>query len=883
VTRTLDPARWKLLSPCLDEALDLEGPERLAWLAGLRGRDSALAAQLEALLANYERVEAEGFLEGDPVARPTLAGQTLGAYTLRSPIGHGGMGSVWLADRSDGRYEGVAAVKLLNASLVGQGAEERFRREGNILARLRHPHIAHLIDAGVSPAGQPFLVLEYVDGEPIDAYCDRRRLGVRERVRLFLDVLAAVAHAHANLVVHRDLKPSNVLVDRDGTVKLLDFGVAKLLTAEAAASTQTLTERALTLAYAAPEQLGDGDITTATDVFALGVLLYVLLAGRHPLEAALGESPGDVLRAILDREPARLSAEAPEGLRRALRGDLETIVAKALKKDPAERYASASALAEDLRRYLDYAPIAARPDTFGYRAARFVRRRRLPVALAGLSLMALTAGLAGTLWQARVAARQRDLALSQLVRAESINDFTSFLLGKAAPGGGPVTTRDLLARGEQLAAKRASDDPGLAVDLLVNVGDLYVEHDEPDNARRALKRAYELAPALGDPATRARVTCSWARAVSLGDDPRGALRLIDEGLALTTGDERFDGVVSACLLNRVSIGMVLDSAEIVSTSAREALRRLDRHPKARLEQRAAALQMLAMGHRLAGETAEADRMFARSFEQLQAMGLDGTMDMAALLSNWATNTSLTNPLASLAQNRRVVAIVDGAPDSVPLPSLQNYALQLSRVARYTEARVIQERARAVAQRHQHAQGLGLSDVRLAHVCLALGDLACARHSLRAAEAEVPAAYPPGHRTRGDLAREQSLLAEAEGRDADAHRLMLEAFAIHRPVKEKSLTQIETFLELSRLELRLGSAAEAEQRAREALAVAESFRGGTPHSSWVGRSLLALGAARRAQGDAAGGRELLTQAVAHMTPTLGPAHPDVIDARRRLGR
>jgi eukaryotic-like serine/threonine-protein kinase len=899
----LDRDRWTVLSPLLDEALEMPAESRGAWLEGLRARDRLLAADLEALLARYQQVQANDFLEQPPSQRATLAGQPLGAYTLREPIGQGGMGSVWLAERSDGRYAGVAAVKLLNVSLIGLQADERFRREGHILARLRHRHIAHLIDAGISPAGQPYLVLEHVDGEHLDVYCDGRRLGIRERVRLFLDVLAAVSHAHANLIVHRDLKPSNVLVDRGGTVKLLDFGVAKLLTPDEITGPAAMTREggcALTPEYAAPEQLTGGDITTATDVFALGVLLYELLSGRHPADPR--GSPEDLFRAVLEREPERLSAAVgagegegartrgqnraatPQTLSRALRGDLETIVAKALKKDPAERYASVVALADDLQKYLDHAPIRARPDTFAYRTAKFVRRHRLPVALAGGLLAALAAGLAGTLWQARAAARERDLALTQLVRAEGINDFTEFLLGEAFPVGQPVSVRDILVRAETLSDKRTRLDPALAVHLLVSIGDIYVVRDETDNARRVLESAYGLSRTLSDPTTRARATCAWARPVAMGGDQEGALRLIEEGLALTTTEERFDSVVAGCLLARTSIGMWRDSADLVSGPAREALRRLDRRPGAYAEKRVAVLQTMAMGHRLAGETAEADRVFARAFEQLRLLGREASTDAPVLLSNWASNTALTSPLAALEQNQRAVSLFGGpAPDAVPLPALQNLALQLSRLARYGEARAVGERARAVARSHGQAQGVALSNVRLAHACLGLGDLGCARDSLRAAEAGVLAVYPAGHRTRGDLLREQALLAEAEGRAGDAHRLMREAFAVHRDLKDKNLTQIETLVELSRLDLRLGSAADAEARARAALAIAETFRGGMAHSSWVGRSQLALGDAREAQGDPAAAHELFRQALEHMTPTLGATHPAAAAARQRLAR
>ena len=283
-----DIALLGTLRNLLDQALELEPAEREAWLASLRRQDPRHAGELEALLVAEASLDAGGFLAAEslePAPDPGLAGRRVGAYTLERPLGRGGMGTVWLARRSDGRYQATVAVKLLNLALVDPVGSERFRREGTVLARLSHPNIARLLDAGVFDAGQPYLVLEHVEGTRVDRYCDEHGLTPEERLRLFLDILAAVAHAHANLIVHRDLKPSNILVTPDGAVKLLDFGIAKLLEDGDAAAATTLTDlggRALTPEYAAPEQVTGGTVTTATDVYALGVLLYLLLSGRHP-------------------------------------------------------------------------------------------------------------------------------------------------------------------------------------------------------------------------------------------------------------------------------------------------------------------------------------------------------------------------------------------------------------------------------------------------------------------------------------------------------------------------------------------------------------------------------------------------------------------------
>jgi serine/threonine protein kinase/tetratricopeptide (TPR) repeat protein len=432
------PDRWQEVSPYLDEVLAVPAEGRAGWLASLRETNPELAPLVEALLAEHRLLEEEHFLEDSPAQLPelVLAGQSFGTYTVTSAIGHGGMGTVWLAQRNDGRFERKAAVKLLNLALMGRGGEERFKREGRILGQLNHPHIAELLDAGVSSTGQPYLVLEYVDGQHIDVYCDERARNVEARIHLFLDVLAAVAHAHTNLVVHRDIKPSNVLLTSEGQVKLLDFGIAKLLEDEAQPGVATQLTReagsALTPQYAAPEQITGEPVTTATDVYALGVLLFVLLTGQHP--AGPGpHSTAKLLKVLVETEPPRMSTivaragteaemiaasasrrgATAERLRRRLRGDLDTIVAKALKKNPRERYASVNSMAEDLGRYLRHEPIRARPDAVAYRAAKFLRRYWLPVSAAALVIASLSVGLY-TASRERAIAEQRFNQLHQL-------------------------------------------------------------------------------------------------------------------------------------------------------------------------------------------------------------------------------------------------------------------------------------------------------------------------------------------------------------------------------------------------------------------------------------------------------------------------------------
>src|SRR5882757_3740168 len=288
---------WLQISTDLDEVLDLDAQARQAWFVSLETRDPDRAERVRPYMLDLERLESDHFLAralpSVLAVNTSLAGRRLGSYTVDRAIGHGGMGTVWLAHRSDGRFEGEVAIKLLNAGLLGGGGEDRFVREGHLLAKLEHPNIARLIDAGVSDSGQPLLVLEYVHGKPITEYCDSERLDLRARIELFLHVLAAVSHAHSRLIIHRDLKPANIFVTADGVVKLLDFGIARLTNAdgEAPKDLTRLGSSPLTLTYASPEQVRGVDIGTATDVYSLGVLLFELMTGElpyRPRRATLG-------------------------------------------------------------------------------------------------------------------------------------------------------------------------------------------------------------------------------------------------------------------------------------------------------------------------------------------------------------------------------------------------------------------------------------------------------------------------------------------------------------------------------------------------------------------------------------------------------------------
>ena len=412
-------ARWRQIKQIFQAAFELPLEERPAYVRQACGGDGELRSEVESLLLS---VEEEEFLSGAAAAYVPEAladeawdrniGRRIGAYQIVRRIGEGGMGTVYLAERA-GEFHQQAALKLLRAGMDSRGIVARFRHERQILAGLDHPNIARLLEGGTTEDGQPYFVMEYVEGEPIDVYAVRHGLGVAGRLRLFQQVCAAVQYAHQNLVVHRDIKPGNILVTgpsgQAGTPKLLDFGIAKLLKSDALRETMGLTQaglRLMTPEYASPEQVRGEPITTATDVYSLGAVLYQLLAGLMPHDFP-SDSPAEIERAICQTDPRPPSQVAGEAVGRQLRGDLDTIVLKALQKDAQRRYGSAEQLSADIQRHLDGMPIQARPQTLVYRAGRFVRRNRVPVAAAALVMVSLTAGMAVAAWQARIAQAQR--------------------------------------------------------------------------------------------------------------------------------------------------------------------------------------------------------------------------------------------------------------------------------------------------------------------------------------------------------------------------------------------------------------------------------------------------------------------------------------------
>ena len=510
---------WRTLSEHLDEALDLSEEDRAAWLRRLHERDPALATTLGELLQARAEKGYSQFLSGPSplpegvIGTATLIGRRVGPYVIEAEIARGGMGGVWRARRDDGRFEGVVAIKLVNAFLIGQGGEERFRTEGQLLGKLYHPNIARLLDAGLLDGAQPYLVLEYVQGEPIDAYCVRNALTVEARVRLFLNVLAAVGHAHSHLIVHRDLKPANIHIAQDGTVKLLDFGIAKLIDGDDPAAAVTRSSLGpLTPQYAAPEQLLGRPVTTGTDIYALGLVLYVCLTGTHPVPANT-RSTAEIMRSILTEEPARASSVAAgSGVEpRALRGDLDNILRKTLKKDPGERYLSAGAFADDLRHFLNHEPVAAHADSVAYRVAKFVRRHRAAVIAGIIVAIALLGTGAFAVMQLFEARAQRDLAQLEAEHAGAQNELTEFLLGDSLGQASSEVVSQKLNRARDLIHRRFRTDPKLQADLLNGLSGRYIDAGDAKGGAEVMNEAEAIGRRLDDPHLNADIACGKAQ------------------------------------------------------------------------------------------------------------------------------------------------------------------------------------------------------------------------------------------------------------------------------------------------------------------------------------------------------------------------------------
>ena len=510
----LDAESALQLNQLLDQALELPANERLAWVSQLPAAHDALKPHLRDLLSRADQIEDSNFLgslprfmlpqEASSFGDRTLeSGLLIGPYRLLRELGRGGMGSVWLAERVDGQLTRQVALKLPHGAWPHAHLAERLQRERDILATLEHPNIARLYDAGLTAEGQPYLALEYIEGQPIDEFCrTTRRLDVKARVRLVLQVARAVAYAHGKLVLHRDLKPANILVTADGAVRLLDFGIAKLL-AEGQTQETHFTQvagRALSPDYASPEQIRGDPLSVTSDIYSLGVVVYELLAGARPYRLKRN-SRGELEEAILFADPRRPSEAGKVADRRALRGDLDTIVMRALKKTPTDRYPTVHALIDDLERHLDGRPVSARPDTLRYRAVKFVRRHRFAAIAAALLLATLLAGTVGTTVGMLRARQAEGAARNEAATAERYSTFLVNMFEATTPGqskGGEISARELLNRGVIRIRKEFANEPLPQARLLATIGWAYTRQGLYAEARPIFDESVTLARGIGE-------------------------------------------------------------------------------------------------------------------------------------------------------------------------------------------------------------------------------------------------------------------------------------------------------------------------------------------------------------------------------------------------
>ncbi len=579
------PELWAKVKEILEGALALEPARRAAFLDAACGGDALLRSEVESLVASQDDagtfIDRPAFVHADVAEllpeEPDLRGTRLGVYEIVQKLGEGGMGYVYQAVRDDDQFRKIVAIKLVKPGMDGGYLLSRFHKERQILAHLDHPYIAKVMDAGSTPEGRPYFVMEFIPGLPIDEYCDQNGLPVTERVRLFRKVCAAVQYAHQNLVVHRDLKPNNILVTPDGSPKLLDFGIAKLLDADPgvpeAVHTVTL-HRVMTPDYASPEQVRGANITVASDIYSLGVMLYELLTGHRPYRVTSAqpleiaefvcfhepEKPSTAVNRTEERHGVRLTPDlvsrrregAPEKLRRRLRGDLDNIVMMALRKDPQRRYASVEQFSEDLRRHLDGRPVIARRDTLAYRAGKFIRRNRVTVAAGVLLAATLTAGIAATAWQARIASVERARAERRFNEVRKLAGSVLFELHDSVrdlPGSLPA--RELIVRRAlqylNNLAHDAGDDPEFKKELasayervgdvqgnsqLGNLGD---SRGALDSYRKALALRQSAAAVAAGPALDRDLISNYSKLSDLlwaTGDPTGALRSAGERLEL---------------------------------------------------------------------------------------------------------------------------------------------------------------------------------------------------------------------------------------------------------------------------------------------------------------------------------------------------------------
>lgn len=885
---------WAAAEPYLDQVLELEPHQQEAWLRNLDSTAPEIARTVRNLLAQRDALNAAGFM-GDVQqsffaieALGLKAGAMVGPYRLIREIGHGGMSSVWLAGRADGQLKREVALKL--PYIDARMHVDRFLRERDILAALTHSQIARLYDAGISESGQPYLAMEYVEGAALLHHCDERRLTINERLRLFLQVLDAVQFAHAQLIIHRDLKPSNILVTPQGRATLLDFGIGKLLidgTAPATHLTQ-LAGRAFTPDYASPEQIGGQSLGTASDIYSLGVILFEMLTGARPYrpkrdsraaleEAILADDPRRPSQADISAEAAAARGATLRVLTRSLAGDLDTIVLKALKKSPQQRYASVTAFAQDIINHLYNLPVSARPDRYWYRAGRFVSRHKIPVVAASVSVLALLGGAGLAIWHAQVAAQERDRALAFAARNEAVTEFLGTIIKEAAESSKPITVSEMLARSEQLALQDNGDIPENRAAVLELIGDQYFAAGDSQRSARIAERALALVAQSSDRTLRSRLRCNYAHLQSELGLTTEAITAIQNELRNLDSDPQ---TATICLLNLTEIYWISRTPQEALRYAQEALARYEQIPHPRGWIGTLLPEVVAYTYHLNGDNSKANEYFERALAKYKETGGERRPAAVTMRGTWALVIAKAGmPKRALQLYDEISRIEAEREPGAALPPnlLGNWGRALASVGRFKEARSVFDE---VCRRWQELDE-------------ALGNLQCALDQGTLALQTGAFAEVAGYLRRadqfldGDLSPASPVMLrrkEMEGRLELASGHFTQARALFDGMLATKVVSPWTLsAELGKVEIELAArnSDAAVQQAQQALKTASAMQGDLPYSNQTGLASLVLGRAWQSQGDRDQAKTALEAAVAHLSHTVDANHPDLVSAQRLL--
>lgn len=898
-----EAGQWQRIAPYLDQALDLEPPERERWLTELAATEPEIAASVRQLLAEHAELQQRGFLAVpalDPVRHALLkraagVGEQVGTYRLIREIGRGGMSSVWLAERSDGQLRRAVALKLPFQGPRQAEFAERFKRERDILAALTHPNIARLYDAGVSATDQPYLAMEHVDGKSLTVYCDDERLSIRERLRLFLQVLAAVEFAHSQLVLHRDLKPSNILVTRQARVVLLDFGIAKLLSADApdsgssmAGSITQFPEGPLTPDYASPEQLGGQPVGTASDIYSLGVVLHELLVGsrafsmgrasRRQLEdAILTHDPGRPSRLATTEVVAAARRTTPRKLAQTLKGDLDTIVLKALKKTPAERYLSVSAFAQDITNFLESLPVSARPDSGWYRTRRFVVRHKAQVSAAAVVVLALVVGFGAAVWQWQRAEKHSARAVEMLANSEATLDFMTAVLRDGVRNDEKLTIDDLYARSEAIAEQLGRSDPRTRAVASDFVGKWYIIHDQFDRADQALTRAIDSLPESLP--TRSALICDRAYARSQLGHAEEAAATLDREIERYAPD---DPALSTCLAQRAELASDLNEGQRALDYSLQALQHFEATGRQSLREKSTLLINVAGAYAVKGVPDRANEYYQLAFDLLEHLGRAESLDASVLLSNWGGGLfGAGDPRRARDLLERSIAIdrrrsLTGEHSQYTNSNLGGV---LRALGRYAEADAAYDVALSV---QPNPQAKLYATAGKARVAVLQGQLDRAQQLLDEASAIMRDSHVD-EGTSGAL-----VFTLVQGQVWAGQGRLTDAVAAFTRVLD-SYTKLDCCIGPRGQALIARSAAlaadhkldAAARDANAAIKFAQQAQGLLPASSVTGQAWLALAQVEQAQGHTNEARRAYGLASRNLLETLGEQHPDTVRARKGM--